>query len=318
MSIIDEIEAALAAAKRRAKKTAHNVARGAGQAVEGVGRAVLDKGEDVLEGAEGLARGVVSKAGDVVEGVQDFGEDVVEGAQDFGRGVRRGVGQGVRIAQDVGEDIVEGVGDAAQAAGKYAYEQVPVLPIPGASLKNIVGGAQKAGEIVAENAPAIKKGLLATMLATNPALRAAGMAASGLGAAGSVAKAAARGATTGGAEEGEIPMTASTGYGMERPVKPLEEIVSEIEERREAGDESFEGHPAFPSYSPAEEPAPAADPQLTESLFRKAHGGPFDPKSSMDKRKMAEIEQLLAEQGGLGDMSANQFALKLYRQFDYV
>ena len=63
-----------------------------------------------------------------------------------------------------------------------------------------------------------------------------------------------------------------------------------------------------------EEPPPAA----LEELFKDAHGGPFDPKSSMDRRKMGEIKQLLAEQGGQGDMTNNQFALKLYRRFDYV
>tara|TARA_R100001594_G_scaffold17491_6_gene35627 strand:- start:3363 stop:3692 length:330 start_codon:yes stop_codon:yes gene_type:complete len=67
---------------------------------------------------------------------------------------------------------------------------------------------------------------------------------------------------------------------------------------------------------------PTASPQPSssslEELFKVAHGGPFDPKSSMDRRKMGEIEQLLAEQGGQGDMTDNQFALKLYRRFDYV
>ena len=67
---------------------------------------------------------------------------------------------------------------------------------------------------------------------------------------------------------------------------------------------------------------PTASPQPSssslEELFKDAHGGPFDPKSKTDLRKMGEIKQLLAEQGGQGNMTNNQFALKLYRRFDYV
>ena len=63
---------------------------------------------------------------------------------------------------------------------------------------------------------------------------------------------------------------------------------------------------------------PISEDDQALRLFRVAHGGAFDPKSRVDERKIDEVRQLLAEQGGQGDMTDNQFALKLYRRFDYV
>ena len=48
-------------------------------------------------------------------------------------------------------------------------------------------------------------------------------------------------------------------------------------------------------------------------LFKNTHATEFDPKSSMDKGKLEKMKKLLAKQGGLGDMTANQFALQVYR-----
>lgn len=48
-------------------------------------------------------------------------------------------------------------------------------------------------------------------------------------------------------------------------------------------------------------------------LFKKVHGGNYDPKSSKDKGKLEKMKSMLTKQGGLGDMSANQFALQVYR-----
>jgi|14BtaG_2_1085337.scaffolds.fasta_scaffold00504_1 hypothetical protein len=59
-------------------------------------------------------------------------------------------------------------------------------------------------------------------------------------------------------------------------------------------------------------------PEQAQELFKVAHGTSFDPKSSMDAKKMKEIEDTLKEQGGLGDQSANQFALNIYRKYKYV
>ena len=48
-------------------------------------------------------------------------------------------------------------------------------------------------------------------------------------------------------------------------------------------------------------------------LFKNTHGTEFDPKSRMDREKLEKMKGMLAKQGGLGDMSANQFALQVYR-----
>jgi hypothetical protein len=47
-------------------------------------------------------------------------------------------------------------------------------------------------------------------------------------------------------------------------------------------------------------------------LFKKTHGGPFDPKSKMDKAKMATITSMIAENRDLLNLSPTQFALKVY------
>ena len=65
-----------------------------------------------------------------------------------------------------------------------------------------------------------------------------------------------------------------------------------------------------------------ASPELLESLFRTTHGGSFDPKSSTDKKKMEQIKELLGSGEDFGDLSdrkmRNRFALKVYRNYDYV
>jgi len=69
---------------------------------------------------------------------------------------------------------------------------------------------------------------------------------------------------------------------------------------------------------PEAQPEPAeADPQKAIELFKTVHGGKFDPKSSMDKRKLAEISEMLADPEN-ASLSPNQFALKLYRTKGYV
>lgn len=59
-------------------------------------------------------------------------------------------------------------------------------------------------------------------------------------------------------------------------------------------------------------------PEQAQELFKVTHGEPFDPKAPADKKKMKEIEETLVEQGGLGDQTANQFALNIYRKYKYV
>lgn len=58
--------------------------------------------------------------------------------------------------------------------------------------------------------------------------------------------------------------------------------------------------------------AAPVDMTKAEQLFKVTHGTPFDTKSSMDKRKMAEITSLLS-QAGSDKLTPNQFALKIYR-----
>jgi len=54
------------------------------------------------------------------------------------------------------------------------------------------------------------------------------------------------------------------------------------------------------------------DPEAKlRALFAHAHGSDFDPKSSMDKKKMEAIRQLAAKAGS-ENLTPNQFALKLY------
>jgi hypothetical protein len=62
----------------------------------------------------------------------------------------------------------------------------------------------------------------------------------------------------------------------------------------------------------AEEPEVDYTQQAVD-LFKTVHATEYDPKSSMDKGKLEKMKSMLAKQGGLGDMSANQFALQVYR-----
>ena len=60
---------------------------------------------------------------------------------------------------------------------------------------------------------------------------------------------------------------------------------------------------------------PVAEPVDTDRaamLFAKTHGSAFDPKSSMDKKKMAAITNLMGQEGSEA-LTPNQFALKIYR-----
>ena len=62
----------------------------------------------------------------------------------------------------------------------------------------------------------------------------------------------------------------------------------------------------------AEEPE-ADYTQQAVDLFKTVHATDYDPKSSKDKGKLEKMKSMLTKQGGLGDMSANQFALQVYR-----
>lgn len=66
----------------------------------------------------------------------------------------------------------------------------------------------------------------------------------------------------------------------------------------------------------AESAEPAPEVNYTDqaiALFKNTHGTSFDPKSRMDRGKLEKMKAILAERGGLGEMSPNQFALQVYR-----
>ena len=100
---------------------------------------------------------------------------------------------------------------------------------------------------------------------------------------------------------------------------PLTKIEAETKAAKAA--KAAKAQPeAQPEAQPAPEaqPEPAeADPQKAIELFKTVHGTEFNPKSSMDKRKLAEISEMLADKENAG-LSPNQFALKLYRTKGYV
>jgi hypothetical protein len=58
--------------------------------------------------------------------------------------------------------------------------------------------------------------------------------------------------------------------------------------------------------------APAVDMDRAAALFVKTHGSAFEPKSSVDKKKMAAITNLMRQEGSEA-LTPNQFALKIYR-----
>ena len=68
----------------------------------------------------------------------------------------------------------------------------------------------------------------------------------------------------------------------------------------------------IPKAIPVAEPA-KVDMERALALFQNTHGGPFDPKSSMDKDKMAAIQSLMAQKGS-EKLTPNQFSLQIYRQ----
>lgn len=55
------------------------------------------------------------------------------------------------------------------------------------------------------------------------------------------------------------------------------------------------------------------DEDRAMALFQNTHGGPFDPKSAMDRGKMDAIKKLMAQKGS-ERLTPNQFSLQIYRQ----
>jgi hypothetical protein len=97
---------------------------------------------------------------------------------------------------------------------------------------------------------------------------------------------------------------------------PNERSLGEIEAQDiEASDrEMTEETPAAGEEKPEED----YTQQAMGTLFDTVHNTPFDPKSSVDKRKLAQMVLKLDNDGGLGEKSESQFALEYYREFGYV
>ena len=53
-------------------------------------------------------------------------------------------------------------------------------------------------------------------------------------------------------------------------------------------------------------------PETMNNLFKKTHGGKFDPNSKMDRLKMKTMETMIQEDKSLLGLSPTQFALKVY------
>ena len=95
--------------------------------------------------------------------------------------------------------------------------------------------------------------------------------------------------------------------------RAAEEILAEPDE----ADPATPATPATEAALGAVEEA-TAEPEVdytdeASRLFKNTHGTEFDPNSKMDMAKLDKMKGMLAKQGGLGGMSANQFALQVYR-----
>ena len=116
--------------------------------------------------------------------------------------------------------------------------------------------------------------------------------------------------------------TASADKRIASAVQPIEEALTPIKIKNKKefdSDGSLQMEDPAMSNMGSEQADQAPDQALVEQLFKTTHGTSFDPKSSRDKQKRAEIEEMLGEMGGgLGKTTPNQFALQLYRKYKYL
>jgi len=120
------------------------------------------------------------------------------------------------------------------------------------------------------------------------------------------------------AEDAEAEMEAAK----EKAKDALPSRDQEAKNRMLAGlkeeEESFDLEPDV-AINPEMAEEMSGDPgDLEMQLFKTAHGGNFDPKSSMDRDKMKKLRSLLLSGQSFGDLTKEEnqerFALKLYRQ----
>lgn len=104
---------------------------------------------------------------------------------------------------------------------------------------------------------------------------------------------------------GEFPDTSKS------PSKPMGNVTTVVAEPKPAGEKAkFDASDILDGEDIARRSEVPAD-KLAE-LFRKTHGGPFDPKSKVDRAKMATITSMINEDRALLNLSPTQFALKVY------
>lgn len=113
---------------------------------------------------------------------------------------------------------------------------------------------------------------------------------------------------SGEAPEPEVDAEAAEAKG--RMLDEMEPVVAKDQKRKAAkaaaaADDEID-------VSGAAKAVPVDDAQAMD-LFKTVHGGDFDPKSSMDKTKLAQIKENLTKDEYKG-LSPNQFALRMYRE----
>jgi hypothetical protein len=104
---------------------------------------------------------------------------------------------------------------------------------------------------------------------------------------------------------GEFPDTSKS------PSKPMGNVTTVVAEPKPVGEKAkFDGADILDEADIARR---AEVPEETlAALFKKTHGGPFDPKLKVDKAKMATITSMIGEDRSLLNLSPTQFALRVY------
>ena len=93
--------------------------------------------------------------------------------------------------------------------------------------------------------------------------------------------------------------------------KPIGNVSTEIKAPAPVGEKArFDGADILDEADIARR-ADVPEDKLAE-LFKKTHGSSFDPKSKVDKAKMATITSMIGEDRNLLNISPTQFALKVY------
>jgi hypothetical protein len=112
-------------------------------------------------------------------------------------------------------------------------------------------------------------------------------------------------------ELASLPAAFNSKEPSKAPVVPLRDTPTTPPVSRSAPDQRspMEQQMSAPKAVPVAEPV---DTDRAAMLFAKTHGSAFDPKSSMDKKKMAAITSLMGQEGSEA-LTPNQFALKIYR-----